>query len=114
MKNNKLAYALAIISFLTGVGVAIPFGGVIAMSPIAIGSICCVLSYICFSEPRKIETEKEKLAKAFLKVDTTEKNEEPVKIYEKINNMDKKPTFKGRHHIVHNEEIQNDDLGNNL
>ena len=73
MKNNKLAYALAIVSFLTGVGVAIPFGGVIAMSSIAIGSICCVLSYICFSEPRKIETEKEKLANEFLKVDTTEK-----------------------------------------
>lgn len=114
MRNNKLANILSILSLLIGIGVAIPFGGGIAMTSIALGLVGCVSSQMFLGLPRKRETEKEKLAKEFMKVDTTEKNEEPEKIYERLNEMDKKATFKGNHVVYHEKEIQNDEIDNGL
>ena len=115
MRNNKLANTLSILALLIGIGVAIPFGGGIAMASIALGLVSCVSSQMFLAEPRKIETEKEKLAKEFMKVDTTEKNEEPVKVYERLNAMDNKSKFKGDNIVYHEQEIRNEDeLDNNL
>jgi len=115
MKRNKLANTLSVLSLLIGVGVAIPFGGGIAMTSIALGLLSCVSSQMFLSEPRKRLTKKEKLAKEFMKVETSEKNEEPAKIYEKLNSMGNKAIFKGNHIIHHEQEIRNEDeFDNNL
>ena len=107
--NNKLAYSLMVISFLLGVGVAIPFGGAIAMASIALGSIGCVLSYVFLSEPKKRETEKEKQTKQFLNVGTVEKNEETVKTYQRLHSINNNATFKGNHKIYKKNQNNIDD-----
>ncbi len=109
MKNNKLAYSLMAISFLLGIGVAIPFGGAIAMTSIALGSIGCVLSYVFLSEPKKRETEQEKQPKQFLNVGTAEKNEETKKTYQRLHSVNSNVTFKGNHKIYKQNEDNLDD-----
>lgn len=113
MKNNRLAYSLMTISFLLGVGIAIPFGGAIAMTSIAIGSVGSVLSYVFLSEPKKIETEQEKKSKEFLKLETNEKNEQPEKVYQRLHKNETKATFKGNH-SVYKENNNNLDDGFSL
>ena len=109
MKNNKLAYSLMAISFLLGIGVAIPFGGAIAMASIALGSIGCVFSYVFLSEPKKRETEQVKQTKQFLNVGTAEKNEETVQTYQRLHSVNNNATFKGNHRINEKNENNLDD-----
>ena len=115
MRSNKFANTLSILSLLTGIGVAIPFGGAIAIASVALGLMGCVVSQMFLSKPRTIETEKEKFVKEFMKVDTTEKNEEPEKVYERLTSNDNNAKFKGNHIIHHEREIRNEDeFDNNL